>query len=376
MKKILHIISSLRAGGAERSLYNLCNSSLNENFQQYVVCLGEKGVYGKMLENIGVKVFYINLRILNIPSKIYYFLKIIKSINPELIQGWMTHGNFFSIIAYYLLNSKPIIVWNIRQTIYRLSDESLLTGILFRINRFFSEIPSDIIANSNLAINQLKYFGYTNHSFIYVPNGFDTKFWKKNEMVKVSLKNELRLKDSDFIIGFVGRYHRMKNISLLFDAFEILTPHYPNIKLMIVGHNDKNYTKFEKIKSESLKDRILFIESNHNVNDYYSLLNVLVLCSAWGEGFPNVLGEAMSNELCCISTSVGEAPELLKEVGYVIQVNDSNTLAEKIKFCLENPRVTLEMGKKARKKIESTYSLNSTIETYKMIYHNALKPRK
>jgi hypothetical protein len=119
LKKILHIISGLNNGGAERSLFNLCNSNLNQHFEQIVLCLGKQGIYGPKLEEIGIKVCYIEFKSGNKIFRLINFFKICKEINPEILQGWMNHGNFASILALFILNFKPIIYWNIRQSFYK-----------------------------------------------------------------------------------------------------------------------------------------------------------------------------------------------------------------------------------------------------------------
>ena len=57
MKKIVHVISGLKSGGAERSLFNICNSNISDYFKQSVICLGDKAIYGDKLEELGVQVY-------------------------------------------------------------------------------------------------------------------------------------------------------------------------------------------------------------------------------------------------------------------------------------------------------------------------------
>ena len=372
MKKIVHIISGLKSGGAERSLFNICNSNISDYFIQSVICLGDKAIYGDKLEELGVEVYYLNFKNSN---KLYAFLNfknIIKKISPDIIQGWMTHGNFASVIAYFILSGRPSLFWNIRQTVYKLKHEYILTRVLFLINILLSRIPNGIISNANISIKQLIKFGYKNDSFILIPNGFDTNYWKPDHNLRQIERNKLKFNDNDFVLGYVGRYHPMKNIKLLLESFHKISQQNSKIKLVIVGQNLNNYNINEKSIIDMIpQNQILIIDNTEDVKKYYNIFDLLILCSAWGEGFPNVLGEAMSSELCCISTPVGDTPDILEDVGYLVPLDDVDLIIEKVKNCMDNPEELNKLGRKARIKILNQYSMEKTINTYLNIYLNS-----
>jgi len=374
LKKIVHIISGLKTGGAERSLFNVCDSKINNYFEQSVICLGEKAIYGEKLEAIGVKVYYLNFKNSN---KLYAFIKfknIIGNIAPDIIQGWMTHGNFVSVLAYFLLPGKQVLFWNIRQTVYKLKHEYIITRILFLINILLSRIPHGIISNANKSIQQLIKYGYKNNSFILIPNGFDTNYWKRDLNNRKIERNKLGINENEFVIGYVGRYHPMKNIIFLFESFYKLSIKNPTVKLIIVGQNINHYNLKEKSIIDMIpENRVLIIDNKEDVKNYYHTFDLLILCSAWGEGFPNVLGEAMSCELCCISTPVGDTPDILKDVGYLVPINDVDTITDKVKECIDNPERLLKLGRNARTKIKNEYSIEKTLNAYLNIYLNFIR---
>ena len=372
MKKIVHIISGLKSGGAERSLFNVCNSNISDYFKQSVICLGDKAVYGDKLEELGVEVYYLNFKNSNKLNAFLNFKNLIKKISPDIVQGWMTHGNFASVLAYFILSCRPSLFWNIRQTVYKLKHEYILTRVLFLINILLSRIPNGIISNANISIKQLIKFGYKNDSFILIPNGFDTNYWKPDYILRQIERDKLKFNDNDFVLGYVGRYHPMKNIKLLLESFHKISQQNSKIKLVIVGQNLNNYNINEKSIIDMIpQNQILIIDNTEDVKKYYNIFDLLILCSAWGEGFPNVLGEAMSSELCCISTPVGDTPDILEDVGYLVPLDDVDLIIEKVKNCMDNPEELNKLGRKARIKILNQYSMEKTINTYLNIYLNS-----
>jgi glycosyltransferase involved in cell wall biosynthesis len=374
LKKIVHIISGLKSGGAERSLFNVCNSNISDYFIQSVICLGDKAVYGDKLEELGVEVYYLNFKNNNKLFAFINFKNIIKKISPDIVQGWMTHGNFASVLAYFILSGRPFLFWNIRQTVYKLKHEYILTRFLFLINILLSRIPNGIISNAKISIKQLVKFGYKNDSFILIPNGFDTNYWKPDHNLRQIERNKLKFNENDFVLGYVGRYHPMKNIIFLLESFFKLSKQNSKVKLVIVGQNLTNYNINEKSIIDLIpQNQILIIDNTEEVKKYYNILDLLIICSAWGEGFPNVLGEAMSSELCCISTPVGDAPDILEDVGYLVPLDDVDFIIEKVKNCMDNPEELNKLGRNARIKILNQYSMEKTINSYLNIYLNSLK---
>jgi len=370
LKKILHIISGLNNGGAERSLFNLCNSNLNQHFEQIVLCLGKQGIYGPKLEEIGIKVCYIEFKSGNKIFRLINFFKICKEINPEILQGWMTHGNFFALIAYFYLNFKPKLYWNIRQTFNYLKNEKLVNYFLFNINLLFSRIPHLIICNSTLAIKQLIEKGYPKNSMYLINNGFDITNWSRNEIIRENFRNTLKLTQSDLVVGYIGNFHKNKNVRLLIKVISELSIDYPSLYAILIGKglDENNLFLKDHLKKFHIKNLIL-LGSINDVKDYYSIFDCFCLTSN-SEAFPNVLGEAMGHGLYCIASDVGDVPLILDDVGAIFTRDDDNDLKERLIYWINHNEKLKLLGEKARLRIKEKYSLENTINSYTKLYNN------
>ena len=112
--KIIHIITTLGDGGAERTLFNICKNSQIHN--QVVISLLDQGKYGDLLNKLGVKLYYLKMK----PNiffilKIFSLMKILYNEKPDVVQTWMYHSDFFGSIASRLVGIKNIL-WNIRHS--------------------------------------------------------------------------------------------------------------------------------------------------------------------------------------------------------------------------------------------------------------------
>ena len=98
-------------------------------------------------------------------------------------------------------------------------------------------------------------------------------------------------------------------------------------------------------------------------------LDVAALTSDEGEGFPNVLGEAMACGVPCVSTDCGDAAAIVGETGIVVPVGDPDALARAWERLLVMPSpARRRLGMAARRRVVSEYSLAAIAARYEQLY--------
>ena len=102
--KIIHIITDLDTGGAEIMLYKLLSSLRNEALNSTVISLMGRGKITKRIEVLGVKVETLDLGQGERPSwqTIKKLRQFVRASNPDIVQGWMYHGNIAATMAVFL----------------------------------------------------------------------------------------------------------------------------------------------------------------------------------------------------------------------------------------------------------------------------------
>src|ERR1041385_1242369 len=177
--RVMHVITGLTTGGAETMLLKLL-SAASENMEHVVVSLGDEGTIGPRITALGVPVHCLGLK-RNAPNpfKMLSTLPLARRIDPQLIQGWMYHGNLMASMAASALrksesHKKVPVLWNIRQTVYDLlRNERWLTAKLIRLGAHPSARPAAIIYNSQTSAIQHEDLGYREEKRVIIPNGFD-----------------------------------------------------------------------------------------------------------------------------------------------------------------------------------------------------------
>ena len=363
--KIVHIITGLERGGAERFLYNLISSNFNGKINNIVISLMSEGYYGKLLKKDKIQVFNLNMSrgSINIFA-IKKLHKILKSQKPDIIQGWMYHGNLAALLGIAIINRKVKLSWTIRLSLEILDRMKLSTRVAIKLGSLFSRIPDLIIYNSVRSQNQHRNIGYFANKDFFVPNGFDTEKWKPNNNLKLTLKKSFGISKTSKIIGYVGRGDDQKDLPTLFKAFDIICKKYKNIFLVAIGRNLKKYSTNNK--------NVIFLDQRSDIEDLMKSFDLFCLSSK-AEGFPNVIGEAMSTGVPCITTDVGDAKDIVANTGWIAPPSNPKSLANCLSNALKISQPQLKnYGKIARKKIINEFHIDDVRKQFKSLYNSML----
>lgn len=372
---IVHIITGLGTGGAERALYNLLSGDHGKKYRNVVVSLTGSGVYGLPIEALGVQVHCLDLKFdFKVVRSILKFRTIIRDVQPDLIQGWMYHGNLFAIFARFLLSSPVIVAWNVRHSLYSLSAEKFLTRLVIQINRLFSRYVEIIFYNSGVSREQHEDFGFHSARAITNPNGFDTTILVPCSVKRANSRVALCISDDQILLGHVARYHPMKDHDGFISAVVPLLDEFPTLKVVLVGRNvEENVGHLIDKLADHLRGRFVFTGERSDVYDLMQACDLFCLSSAWGEGFPNVLGEAMSLAIPCVTTDVADSSSIVGSAGLVVPPRDAMALSSALaSFIKLSPSDRQGIGKRSRDRILEKYSQKFTDDTYESAYAKAL----
>ncbi len=369
--KVLHIITGLATGGAERALYNLLQGGLSTKFDSHVISLTDAGTFGPKIKALGVPVTTLEMPA-GRPTMagLSRLRSVIKTLEPDLIQGWMYHGNLAATLARSMTSERAALVWNIRQSLYQLSNDKLLTRQVIRANRFFSKAPDALLYNSHLSRQQHEAFGFSSHKGQVIPNGIDLQRFSFSEHARQSIRSELTIPVAVLVVGHVARLHPMKDHGNFLQAAKIIALQHANVHFVLSGRDVcmQNVGLRQQIP-DALQDRFHLLGERDDVADLMSAMDILCLCSAWGEGFPNVLGEAMAIGLPCVATDVGDSALIIGDSGVLVPCKDSIALAAGIESLLTQTQTQRHLlGKQAHQRIKDNFTLAAIVEQYEALY--------
>jgi glycosyltransferase involved in cell wall biosynthesis len=357
-------------------LVNLIRAMDGEKWRQVVVSLMDVGAFGAELERLGVSVHCVGLPQGRLNKGAFFRLRtLMRSLKPDLLQGWMYHGNLGATVGSWFAGSRTPVIWNIRQSLYDLRKEKVLTRFVIRTGSKLSCRTAAIVYNAKVSKAQHEAAGFCRERGTFIPNGFDLgQFWPARN-ARHELRRRLGLKDDAVLVGSVARFHPMKDHRNFLRALSRVSRGDPSVNGLMVGAGmtKENEELLASVNDCGLVGRVHFLGERRDLASIMAGLDVLCSASAWGEGFPNAVGEAMACAVPCVVTDVGDSSDVVGDAGYVVAPGDPYTLADALqKLTAAGLGWRQELGIRARRRIEQHYSIESIADQYAELYRRAL----
>jgi len=357
-------------------LTRLAGAFCERGVETVVISMMDEGVMGPSIRQSGAKLYTLGMS-RGIPSigSIRKLTCILKQEKPDLLHTWLYHADLLGLIAGRLART-PHIAWNIRCSNMDMSDYSLLSRAMVPLLARLSSVPDSVFVNSKKgqALHQQK--GYHPRVWTIIPNGFDlAEFQPLNTSQSNPFESELGIGPNKKLIGIIGRYDPMKDHATFLNAASRVVTEQPESQFILIGNgvDETNFTLRDQIKSLDLEEYVFLLGERRDIQKLLPHLHLLVSSSAYGEGFPNVIGEAMACGLPCVSTDTGDAADIIGNTGLIVPARDAVALGEAITDMLKKPvGEQKELGRLARLRIEQHFSLpaivGSYIEAYQQIF--------
>jgi len=379
LTKVLHIIGSLERGGAESILNQVANS--NGLTIHSILTLGAEDnnvdrirKSGQLVDSIHVRrnsdLNYIRDATRRAKNVLDLF-KYLRQTDATVIHTWMYHSDILGGLLGFAFG-KPI-VWgiflsNLSSKYYKTSTVTFiyLCGILSRF------IPRKIISCTIKGTDAHCRIGYPKTKVLHIPIGFDTDVFRPDTALRKKIRRENKTSEDCFVIGMVARWDPQKDFQLLFRSFQEFLKHKPNSMLWLAGGygiDSDNKELRELINYCHIYDRIVLLGNIGNIAMFYNGLDVFTLTSH-GEGFPNVVGEAMSCGIPCIASNVGDVTHLLEDnQDHLIFSQESDELVSKWLALSNNSLLEkLDLSHHLRNRIVTHFSIDKMIEAYDKTY--------
>jgi len=352
-------------------LYKLLPRMRKDRFENIVFTLKEKGSLSKDFESQNIRVYNVGgmggvLRI----SALIRSLKILRQINPDLIQGWLAHGNLVAKIASIFLPYRLSTLWNIRYTALPKGETKRTILFIIKLLSILSFLPQKIVFNSKAGADDHCRMGYRSDKSCIIPNGFDTKLFSPSEKNRSCVRSELNISEEAILIGLIGRFDPLKGHSCFLKAGAMLLSRKRGIFFLLAGREvdwqNRHLKQF--IEKLGMSEKVFLLGERRDVHRITAALDIAA-CSSVAEGFPNVIGEAMSCGIPCVVTDVGDTAWLVGDSGMVVPPRNHGALCEAwLKMIEMGSAERRILGERARKRIEDRFSIQKVVKKYEQLY--------
>jgi glycosyltransferase involved in cell wall biosynthesis len=382
--RILFFTSSLRTGGAEHHILNLCRWLRSAGHESAVCAMSSaEGGLETILLDESVSIFRLpleSLRSLPSPRVVSGLRRITRNFRPHLLHAHLFHAEVAAAFASVLARV-PVIAT-------RHSAGLEFRGWRRLAARALAHRFAACVAVSREAAEEACATGHRRERVTVIPNAVDPGRFRpidepERERRRIALAAELFPKGVPrpfVLIGSAGGLKPVKNFSLMLRVAARLisetapgTP-APASRFVIFGEGDER-SSLETLSRDLGIDSIVSLPGRRDdLEALYPLLDVFVLPSL-REGAPMALLEAMSSGVACLASNVGGVGDVLADAGALERSGDECAFSAALQQLTLNEDRRKELGRRARVRVLERYNLDIWGERILAVYRTALTGR-
>ncbi len=360
--KVLFVIRALAYGGAERQLIELVRAIDKDQFRVTVVTFYDAGKLGDEVRAIA------GIRVVSLHKKgrwdlvpfLARFVTLVREFKPDVVHGYMGTSNELALLAWMVCRAR--VVWGIRGSqCNHAAYNDWVRRFTHWSERKFSRFADCIIVNSEAGRTDYIRDGYDGSRMKVICNGIDTARFSPDPEAGLEVRREWGAPAGVPIIGLIARLDPMKGHSTFLRAAALLAARRPDVWFVCVGDGPQAYCKRLVSLGEELglQSRLMWHPARRDVGAVYNALTILTSSSTFGEGFSNVIGEAMACGTPVVATDVGDAALILDDPTVVVPPGCPEKLVEAWETILDQPPEALACrAREGRERVIREYSLS------------------
>jgi glycosyltransferase involved in cell wall biosynthesis len=342
MKPVIHLITTISMGGAEKQLLTLTAEQVTSGREVTVVYLKGKPELSSLFVKSGVKIIS-DFSDRNPIVQAYLLRRFFRNHKESLLHAHLPRAELFSTLA-------PA---NIKIVLSRHNAEPFYPGAPKAISRLLSRYVAKR-ATSIVAISEAVKSYLIDCKEVVNPNKIKVVYYGFNRTENYESGNEPQLNDIEdrgTVIGTIARLVPQKDLGTLIRAFENFQKENPDAALIIVGEGPLKNQLNDLVKKLGIESNVIWYGRTPNVNAILRKFDLFALTSLY-EGFGLVLLEAMANGVPVVAARNSAIPEVLGlDYEGLFQTGDHKQLSELLKSSLE-PSQSSKMREYLKERLE------------------------
>jgi L-malate glycosyltransferase len=363
--KILFLIDELIPGGTEKQLISLVSQLVKDDFDP-VIGVFHTTDYERQLRT-GIRIMNFRWSGLPLVKNIVLLWRLWRYLTEQAFDIVQTHfieATLYGAWAVKLCKKKPYLITTRRNLYHWISDARWR----FTLYRLTTRWTDKVLVNSYSVLEKCQEIERIPLDKIaLINNGVDIdQFGKVSPDVA---KRQIGLSDRQLLVGVVGNLRPVKGLRVLLESAAIVSQQVSNIHFVLVGHGPQEQELRSFAHELGIKERVSFILDCLHVAPIVAAFDIAVLPSL-SESFSNALLEYMAAAKPIVATKVGDAERILEHGrdGLLVPPSDPKELAAAILLLSGDHRRAEEMGRLAREKVESNWTLSTMLIRYTRFY--------
>ena len=360
---VLHVIPSLHLGGAEKTLVELLSDPSARKNASIAVLFGG-GRLESRLTDLGVPVIDLKATgLFSLLGAVRRLARLIRTSRPQVVQSWLYYADLLCVVALKLSGRrhKTALCWGIRCSDHRLGEYHYRLRVAIWACSRLSHLPDVIVYNSNAGLAAHSARGYKPRRVEIVENGIDSGRFHVGNAARQRIRSEFGCGDDEIVVAMIGRNDAQKG----FDVFLDVAGRFPNVRAVAAGKGTEILPSRENLSRLGVRD---------DIPDILAAADIVMSCSRYGEGFLNVVAEAMAAGRPVICTDVGDASRIVGTAGIVVPPHDIEALARSLGELIDDPDRRYALGQNGRLRIQSEFPLSKMVSSFTELYDSLTTP--
>jgi glycosyltransferase involved in cell wall biosynthesis len=360
--KIVLLARSLGVGGAEGQIVVLARGFRQRGHDVSVALFYGDGPRAEELHDSGIPLF--DLKKSGRWDLLPFFIRLLRMtrrIQPDVIYGFLGPPNMSTaLLKPFLPRTK--MVWGVRSSHVDLQRYDWLSRLSYRLECRLSRFADLVICNSWAGLEYAAAHGFPSDKLTVIHNGLDPDQFAPDPVARERIRREWRVAGHEILIGIVARLDPMKDHPTFLQAAAMLVRERQDVRFVCVGDGPEPYAAhLYRLATElGLDGRLIWAGTRHDMTAVYNALDI-ASSSSTGEGFSNVLAEAMACGVPCVVTDVGDSALIVDPTGCVVPPAMAAALYQG--FCKMLTRLSADLRREARASILRRFTNDGLVAT-------------
>ncbi len=381
--KVLHVITSLGRGGAERQLVNLVRNTDRAEFAHVICYLHPPADFATELVQDGHEVICLNLPRkwpwLFAPARL---VPLLRARRPDLIQTWLFEADVSARLSTLIGPRIPIIntlhlTTYDAETIRAAGWPPRKMAALRRIDKWTARLarPRFIACSEAVKRSALRNLDVPAADVRVIYNSIDQTTLRCAPDDPRRLRRTLGIPETGFVYVNVGRLSTQKGQPVLLHAFKQVVAALPDAYLAFVGEGPEAEALAAQARELGVSERVRFLGRRTDVGACLEMADAFVFPSLF-EGLPLAPIEAMLKGLPCIVARIEPVLELFAdgETGLLVAPGSVDELAAAMMKLYREPELRRRLGVRARTEAVARFDSSTGLRAWERLYRE-LAPR-
>jgi len=322
------LIRSLGSGGAERQLVALAKGLHLRGHRVRVFTYYGGGLFEGDLKAAGVPV--VSLQKGGRWDLVAFSLRLLRLLRrdpPQVVHAYLGTSNILvALLKPFLRRTR--VVWGVRAAQKDMSQYDPSTRVAYWVECRLSRWADLIIANSQAGRRHAALHGFPAKRMTVIPNGIDTARFRPEPELRKAIRAAWGVAEDEPLVGLVGRMDPVKDHQGFLRAAATVAKVHPKARFICIGGGPADIATRLAAEADrlGLGQRLRWEAPRADMPGVYSALDLLV-SSSRGEGFSNVIAEAMACGVAAVVTDVGDSAWIVEGSGLVVPPGNPDALA-------------------------------------------------